>query len=254
MSGEVALIDSGDGAISQLIRTATTLFNSPRFHPAALVGGLAVTVRLASVHRATNDIDTVSEGQGPRDLALQYLGDRDAAEANRIEVEGVTVDVMATWPLPDHSDELPEVDLDRLFVVGHRWALDSATPVVIDAVSPDGAVLESGEVIVATVPALIACKLHAIADRKGPSTSKRESDALDLVRLTTDLIRSADGVQALRSAPFDLASLVAAEIERWFVHDALRTARLANEASAIHTRVDASEVATVGQLLLDQLG
>ena len=92
MSGEVALIDSGDGAISQLIRTATTLFDSPRFHPAALVGGLAVTVRLASVHRATNDIDTVSEGEGPRDLALQYLGDRDAAEANRIEVEGVKVD------------------------------------------------------------------------------------------------------------------------------------------------------------------
>ena len=38
MSGDVALIDSGDGAISRLVRTATTLFDTPRFHPTALVG------------------------------------------------------------------------------------------------------------------------------------------------------------------------------------------------------------------------
>ena len=254
MSGDVALIDSGDGAISRLIRTATTLFETPRFHPAALVGGLAVTVRLATVHRATNDVDTVAEGEGPRDLALQYLGDREAADQNRIVVDGVKVDVMATWPLPDHSDDLPDADLDRLFVVGHRWALDSATPVEIDAVSPDGAVLETGTLSVATVPALVACKLHAIADRKGPSLSKRESDALDLVRLTGDLIRSDESVRALQSAPFDLASLVAAGVERWFINDALRTARLANAASAVQGRLEPVEISTAGRLLLDQLG
>lgn len=254
MSGDVALIDSGDGAISRLLGVATTLLETPRFQPAALVGGLAVTVRLATVHRATNDVDTVSEGDGPRDLALQYLGDRDAAEANRIEVDGVKVDVMATWPLPDHSDDLPDADLDRLFVVGHRWALDSATPVGIDVVSSDGAVLETGTLTVATVPALVACKLHAIADRKGPSRSKRESDALDLVRLTGDLIRSDESVRSLRSAPFDLASLVAAEVERWFINDALRTARLANAASAVQARLDAVEISTAGRLLIDQLG
>lgn len=139
MSGDVALIDSDDGTVSRLVRTATTLFDTPRFRQAALVGGLAVTIRLATVHRATNDVDTVSEGAGPRDLALQYLGDRDAAEKNRIEVDGVKVDVMETWPLPDDSGDLPDDDLDRLFVVGHRWALDSAAPVAIDAVSPAGA-------------------------------------------------------------------------------------------------------------------
>lgn len=40
MSGEVALVDSGDGAISRLVRTASTLFASPGFRPTALVGGL----------------------------------------------------------------------------------------------------------------------------------------------------------------------------------------------------------------------
>lgn len=204
------------------------------------------------MHRATNDVDTVSEGAGPRDLALQYLGDRDAAEENRIEIDGVKVDVMETWPLPDNSGDLPDDDLDRLFVVGHRWALDSATPVAIDAVSPAGGV-ESGTLIVATVPALVACKLHAIADRKGPSLSKRESDALDLVRLTGYLVRSDESVQVLRSAPFDLATLVAAQVERWFIEDALRTARLANAAVVSHSELDSNTVSTVGRLLLEQL-
>lgn len=253
MSGDVALIDSDDGTVSRLVRSATTLFEMPRFRPAALVGGLAVTIRLATVHRATNDVDTVAEGAGPRDLALQYLGDRDAAEENRIEVDGVKVDVMETWPLPDDSGDLPDDDLDRLFVVGHRWALDSATPVAIDAVSPAGSVIEAGTLIVATMPALVACKLHAIADRKGPSLSKRESDALDLVRLTGDLVRSEESVRALRSAPFDLATLVAAQVERWFVDDALRTARLANAAAVSHGQLDSNTVSTVGRLLLDQL-
>ena len=31
MSGDVALVDSGDSAVSRLVRTATTLFDAPRF-------------------------------------------------------------------------------------------------------------------------------------------------------------------------------------------------------------------------------
>ncbi len=119
--------------------------------------------------------------------------------------------------------------------------------------SPAGSVVESGTLIVATVPALVACKLHAIADRKGPSLPKRESDALDLVRLTGDLVRSDESVQALRSAPFDLATLVAAQVECWFMDDALRTARLANAAAVSHSQLHSNTVSTVGRLLLEQL-
>ena len=254
MSGDVALVDSGDGAVSRLVTTAATLFESPTFRPTALVGGLAVTIRLATVHRATNDVDTVSEGEGPRDLALQYLGDADAATEDRIEIGGVKVDVMATWPLPSSSDELPDDDLDRLFVLGHRWALDTATPLVVDVVSTESEpVIRSGTLAVATAPALVACKLHAIADRRGAALTKQESDALDLVRLVGDLVRQPDTTEMLRAAPFDLDDLVAGQLERWFVTDALRTARLAGIGTGTPGSVDAAAVSTAGRLLLDQL-
>lgn len=253
MSGDVALVDSGDGAISRLVRTASTLFASPDFRPTALVGGLAVTVRVATVHRATNDVDTVSEGEGPRDLALQYLGDADAAAANRIEIDGVKVDVMATWPLPTTRAELPDVDLDRLFVLGHRWALDTGTALTVDVLDEAATVVESGSLTVATTPALVACKLHAISDRRGSASTKQASDALDLFRLVGDLIRSDADVDALRGAPFDLAALVADQIRRWFVDDSLRTARLASAGTAGSDRVDPADVATLGRLLTDQL-
>lgn len=253
MSGDVALVDSGDGAISRLVRTASTLFATPEFRPTALVGGLAVTVRLATVHRATNDVDTVSEGDGPRDLALQYLGDADAAAANRIEIDGVKVDVMATWPLPDTSSELPDVELDRLFVLGHRWALDTGTALTVDVLDERSAVIESGSLAVATIPALVACKLHAISGRRGSASTKQESDALDLFRLVGDLIRSDADLVALRAAPFDLAALVADQVRRWFVDDSLRMARLATAGTAGSDRVDPADMTTLGHLLADQL-
>lgn len=254
MSGDVALVDPGDGAVSRLVRTAATLFDSPEFRPTALVGGLAVTIRLATVHRATNDVDTVSEGDGPRDLALQYLGDADAATENRIEIDGVKVDVMATWPLPASSDELPEDDLDRLFVLGHRWALDTAASLVVDVVSTDAtSVVDSGMLTVATAPALVACKLHAIADRRGAALTKQESDALDLVRLVGELVRGPEVIEAFRAAPFDLDELVADQIERWFITDALRTARLAGTGTGAPGSIDAADISMTGRLLLDQL-
>jgi len=48
---------------------------------------------------------------------------RDAAEQHRIEVDGVKGDVMETWPLPDDCHDLPDDDLDRLFVIAPdgRW-------------------------------------------------------------------------------------------------------------------------------------
>jgi hypothetical protein len=132
VSGDVTLVDGGDGATSRLVRTAATLFGTPGFAPAALVGGLAVTCQLATVHRATNDVDTVADGDRPGDLALEYLGDSDAG-AGRIEIEGVTVDVMATHPIDER--DLPDDELARLFVVGHRWALETATSLAVDVVA-----------------------------------------------------------------------------------------------------------------------
>lgn len=255
MSGDVQLIDSGDGSIGRLVRTASALFARPDFAPTALVGGLAVTIRLATAHRATVDVDTVAEGEGPRNLALRYLGDASAASTHRIEIDGVKVDVMATWPLPTKADELPEEDSDRLFVLGHRWALETATGVTVDVLDQDGvAVTQSIELPVATVPALIACKLHAIGDRRGASTSKQESDALDLVRLVGAVARSDGELGSLADAPFDLSALVERQVERWFIAERLRTARLAGSATVGRDRVDATEISLLGHLFVDRLG
>jgi len=107
VSGDVTLIEGGDGGISRLVRAASTLFGQPRLGPAALVGGLAVTIRLATVHRATNDVDAVADG----DALLQYIGEGDTQESNRIEIAGVKVDVMPTSASPLTAEELPDGDL-----------------------------------------------------------------------------------------------------------------------------------------------
>ena len=248
------LIDSGNGSIGRLVRTASALFARPDFAPTALVGGLAVTIRLATAHRATVDVDTVAEGEGPRGLALRYLGDAGAASTDRIEIDGVKVDVMATWPLPTTADELPEKDSDRLFVLGHRWALETATPVTVEVLQQDGVTAtQSIALPVATVPALIACKLHAIGDRRGASASKQESDALDLVRLVGDLVRSVQSGEPFAEAPFDLQMLVIQQIERRFIGEALRTARLVGSATAGGPPFDANSISTLGRLFIDQV-
>ncbi len=252
MSGEVTLLDTPDGAVSRLVHTASTLFDQPRFGPAALVGGLAVTVRLATVHRATNDVDTVSDGDGPREFALEYLGDAGGPGADRIEIDGVKVDVMATAPLPDDASELPDGDVDRLFVLGHRWALETAQPVSIEVVAGEAAT--QADLRVATAPALIACKLHAIASRRDTSTAKRESDALDLVRLAGDLVRNPAVMAQFAVAPFDLARLVRAQVDEWLVGGSMRAARLIGlGAGTGEATIEPRDIATIGTMFIERI-
>jgi hypothetical protein len=248
VSGDVRLVEAGGGAVSRLVRTAATLFAQPGFAPAALVGGLAVTIRLATVHRATNDVDTVSDGDAPRELALEYLGDSDVAASGRLRIDGVDVDVMPTAALPDDPADLPDGELDRLFVLAHRWALLSAEEMNVTVVTAGGPlVVESRPLVIASTAALVACKFHALADRRGARAAKRESDALDLVRLVGDLVRAPDAGIAFSPAPFDLGPLVLSQVDRWFVRDSLRMARLATQALGPgFARIEAADVAVLG--------
>jgi hypothetical protein len=255
VSGDVTLIDTGDGAVRRLVSTASELFARPGFAPAALVGGLAVTMRLATAHRATNDVDTVTDGDAPRRVALEYVGDGAASASSRVEISGVNVDVMATEPLPATFDGLPEADLDRLFVLGHRWALESAEPMSIRVVSPTGlAEVEPSRLMVATAPALVACKFHAIADRRDAASDKRESDAIDLVRLIRDLVRVPATAQLFSSAPFDLTALVVTQVQRWLLAGATRTARLVNLSAGVgDARLEPDDISTIGGLFISEL-
>lgn len=254
MSGDVALVDAGDGAISRLVRTASALFARADFAPAALVGGLAVTMRLATVHRATNDVDTVSDGDRPREVALEFAT-TDSPGTNRIEIDGVKVDVMSTSALPTDADELPDDDLQRLFVLGHRWALDTAEALGVTVVDTSGSpVLDAHELSVATVPALIACKFHAIADRRDARGEKRESDALDLVRLIGDLVQLPTIAEQFSAAPFDLVALVSWQTELWLIGGAVRTARLLSLGSgAGDATMNPDDISAIGTLFSEML-
>lgn len=251
MSGEVVLQDSADGSIGRLVRTAASLFAEPRFAPAALVGGLAVTLRIATSHRATVDVDTVVDGEAPRRLALDYLSDGDARGSGRIEIDGVHVDVMETEALPAGAAELPDDDHMRLFALAHRWALESATDLAVRLVG-SSVVSEPISLRVAIVPALIGCKLHAIADRRGASTAKQESDALDLLRLAEAIVQSPDLALGYFTAPFDLADLVSDGIAQWFGDDALRTARLLRRAGVPgNATMDPDDIRVIGEAFAD---
>lgn len=252
MSGDVTLIDSGDGGITRLVHVASQLFGRPGFGSAALVGGLAVTIRLATVHRATNDVDTVADGE----ISLEYIGERDVSEPGRVRIDGVKVDVMPTSPLPDRAEELPDGELDRLFVLGHRWALESAEAVTLRVVRAGEAAepTVTHRLEVAMAPALVACKFHAISDRRDARSAKRESDAVDLVRLIADLVRVESTVERYRGAPFDLPALVVSQTRRWLIEDATRMARLVSLGSEWGAApTDPDEIATVGELFVEAL-
>jgi hypothetical protein len=75
---------------------------------------------------------------------------------------------------------LPEDETDRLAVLSHAWAIETAMPLRIRAASPEGA---STEVVahVAEPGPLIAMKLQSIMNR---TVNKERTDLLDIVRLT----------------------------------------------------------------------
>lgn len=241
MSGDaVVLLDDASGSVARLVRAAAAWFSADR-RRAALVGGLAVTLRLATVHRATNDVDAVVD-----ELDDGLVSAVTADHAVPIEIDGVKVDAMPTSPLPADAADLPDDDLDRLFVLGHRWALESATSLEVVVRSGDDL---HADLMVATVPALLACKLHAIADRRDARAAKRESDARDIYRLTQVLARDRGLASEFTAAPFDLIALVSAGVQRWLMDDVTRTARLlAMGASVGESPVGPDELETVGRL------
>ena len=108
--------------------------------------------------------------------------------------------------------------------------------------------------MVATTPALVACKFHAIADRRDARREKRENDALDLVRLIGDLVRAPVIATQFGTAPFDLAPLVSLQTQRWLIDDATRMARLINmSAAGGGATMNPADIATIGELFVETL-
>lgn len=228
MSGETVELRGGhSGELAGLVRAAGLVVE----HAGArvvVVGGLAVKCRLATAHRATADVDVVA-GE-PEVLAqgrsvAQNLIEAGVARAgpgnmaSRVDISGTKVEIIETEPLDVAKAGDVESASDRLFVLSHRWALETATPCTIKVLGTGIA----AEVPVATTASLVATKLHAIEDRK--EDRKRASDAWDLYRLLDAHLWSGVLPAAFSDAPGDCLELVEESLQRVFRSEVTRTRR-----------------------------
>lgn len=220
MSGErIVLAGDVEGAAARLVH-ATARLASADLGPHALIGGLAVMCRLAAVHRATQDVDTVTETTVPTavEVITSSIGAPDPSNPNRVLVDGVKVDVIDTESF--RYEDLDGVDLDdRLFVVSHRWALETATETEIVAAT------ETASIRVATPAALVATKSGAVLGGRPHEPRKRASDLYDLYRLVLKYDRTGGIGDVLAVAPFGLGHLVADALRARVIDEPERAVR-----------------------------
>jgi hypothetical protein len=220
VSGErVVLADGRDGHVADLVR-ATGVVAQHAGLPIALIGGLAIACRLTSAHRATQDVDVVAdesadlltdEGTAADRLVAAGVAERASDTTSvRLYIAGTRVEIIDTQRIEPTEAADIEPDSARLFVLAHRWALETATECTI-AVA--GAELEV-TVPVAMPSALVAMKLHSIENRS--EDRKRASDAWDLYRLLDAHNSGGQVTAALAAEPEGLAPLIAAALDRVF--------------------------------------
>ena len=220
----VTLPASPDGVLVRLIGGVGVLAGAP-LPRWALVGGVAVMVHLVEAHRATRDVDAVADddaGELRPALAVVSATEPPAgADPSIVLADGTKVDVMTTgsW----RREQLPEDDLDRMFVLAHWWAVETAVPtrlVVVD----DRRILVRADAPIAGPAALVAAKLQSMRRRRRDPI-KAASDAYDIYRLLSTRDRDGAIGTALAGAPVDLGSCAAAALDETFVTDAERWAR-----------------------------
>jgi len=225
VSGDVTYLQGGP-EIESLVRAAGLVVEHAGVRT-AVIGGLAVACRLAVPHRATGDVDVVSdepavvtEGGAAENLVAARIARRDDdGDVVRVFVENTKVEIIETTALDPDDVASVEPDMARLFVLAHRWGLESATPLHIRVAGSEVEI----EVPVARSASLVAMKVHAIQDRH--DDLKRASDAWDLFRLIGLTSAEPDFSRDFANAPDGLVELVGDGIERVFRADVTRTRR-----------------------------
>jgi hypothetical protein len=245
----VIVLAGGDGSVTSRLLQVVAKLSSVPLGPYAVIGGLAVSCRLAHAHRATGDVDTLVETTSP--TAIQRItaavGHRDP-DSGVLTVDGVKVDVIDTEAI-DADDLDGIVGPDRLFVAGHRYALESAA--VATVVDGTGAGAPSATFALATPAGLIGTKIHALQTRPERNSPKRSSDLYDIYRLAAAHHQAI--VVALCDAPFDLGQLVVDALHESVLDDptrAVRPLRLADDV-ALNTLTADDLVDVVGHLADD---
>jgi len=221
---------------------------------AIVIGGLAVLCRLGVAYRATSDLDTANHraiGDPPQlDVLLHSPGVSEAGPAGVwIPTPSGMVQVDVIEVTDAELSQLPEDETDRLAVLSHAWAIETATPLRIRA--PSQLTTAGIEVLarVAEPGPLIAMKLQSVMNR---SARKERTDLLDIIRLTLDRDAGPSALEQLRTADAQLAADARLHAHKWFAElkdQAFRKVRELPEGAD----VDVDTVQLVGELLLAEL-
>ncbi len=181
---------------------ALAIISAKPLPPYALIGGMAVNIRLAAagpLHRATADVDLVVDDGVPTAAQILTGGGPEA-----IVIDGVKVDIIQTEPLTDEDlDGLN--DGPALFVAGHRFALATARPLRLSTAGGRAVMLP-----VATPAGLVAAKSHALGyARAQRRQTKGPGDHYDVFRLLEVFDARGDVRTALGAAPDRLRHIIA---------------------------------------------
>ncbi|MCU1346411.1 MAG: hypothetical protein JWL70_2677 [Acidimicrobiia bacterium] len=171
----------------------------------------------------------------------------DQAQPYRVYVDGTKVEMIGTGAITD-------LDLDGLdareilFVAAHRWALETATPVIL--LGDHGT---RATVPMARASALVAMKLGAVQGRRAAGgVDKRASDAWDIYRLLTDVDVATTALE-IQSALPGLQQAVAAAVRDILVDHAGRTHGWLRSGDSETASIRAEDLVAAGTDLLVRL-
>jgi hypothetical protein len=221
---------------------------------AVVIGGLAVLCRLGIAYRATSDLDTANRRAVGEPAQLEVLlQQEDVTQAGPAGVwiptasGEVQVDVIEVTDA--ELTHLPEDETDRLAVLSHAWAIETATSVRIRAANPANSGSTEVVVRVAEPGPLVAMKLQSIMNRP---VEKERTDLLDIIQLTLDSTAGPSARAQLGKADPQLAADARLHAARWFVNLRDQTLRLVRELPE-GAAIDTDAVQLVGELLLAEL-
>lgn len=243
---EVRLEGSVFGSLVEAISNVESAFGDrPR-----VVGGVAVSCRLSVPHRATLDLDVVRMRSTRDEPALEVL--IRATGGTRVEDIGVIVQTGEGDARVDvieivEADDVGgiENENDRLYLMSHQWAYETATEVSIVIDGEDGDPERRVLALVAEPGPLVAMKLQALVTR---SRAKEGTDLLDIVRLLTDPATYDSVVVQLAGCDPLIAHDVGVHALDPFQNNLARTLKLVHDAAGWDVEMDTLKL--VGELIL----
>lgn len=233
----VPLANDARGIVARSIEALASLPDD--LPPAAVVGGLAVMVRLYEAHRVTADFDQVSAGADLTITRLVALGAERTRNGVHLPDHHVRLDLL------DANQDLAELEgvpvTDQVearavnLAMAWRYSLETAVPTRILAVEASGpaaaepTVVARVEIPVAVAGALVAMKVLAARSpqRAAVKVASDIYDAWRLIRAWGPTVVAED----LARAPLSLIDATVQHLRDLFGEDVERTARHLASAS-----------------------